>query len=409
MRKVAVVGGGASGLMAAYFAGLNGAEVSLFEKNEKLGKKIYITGKGRCNLTNLCPPDEFLQNVVHGEKFLRSAIYQFPPQKLCDLLESNGLRLKTERGRRVFPVSDHASDVTKTLEKMCLEAGVHFFLNTEIKKINVLHSTMSDIVLSNGSFPCDAVILATGGLSYPSTGSTGDGLKFAKECGHSIEECRPSLTGIELKDNFSDLQGLSLVNVVLSAKHGEKKLFSQLGELLFTHYGVSGPLVLSLSALVNRMNLHEISLSIDLKPGLDRDKLESRILRDTKERGNEMMKNMIAGLLPARLGEIVLKRAEIPLERRANELRREERARLVENLKNFSLRAKKLRGFDEAVVTSGGVSLKEVDPKTMQSKLVKGLFFAGELLDVDAFTGGYNLQIAFSTGAAAGIGAAKQK
>lgn len=400
--RVAVVGGGASGLMAAYTAAKNGHSVTLFEKNEKLGKKIYITGKGRCNLTNDCPPDEFLKNIVRGERFSRGAIYQFPPSELISLLEENGLSLKTERGRRVFPVSDHASDVTKTLEKMCRNAGVSINLQEQVLKIGILHSTISDIVLKNGVFPCDAAVIATGGLSYPSTGSTGDGLTFAREAGHSIVPCVPSLTGLNCRGDFSALQGVSVKNATLTATWNNQAIFSELGELLFTHYGVSGPLVLSLSAKINRLPLDRVQLSINFKPALKGKELDDRLLRDFGERKNERMKSVIRGLLPASLGLAVLRMAEISPEKQANAVTREERLRLAKALGAFPLFPTSLRGFEEAVVTSGGVCLDEINPKTMESKLVRGLYFCGEVLDLDAFTGGFNLHIAFSTGYAAG-------
>ncbi len=400
--KVIVIGGGASGLMAAYAAAKNRNDVTLVEKNEKLGKKIYITGKGRCNVTNDCAPDEFLQYVVHGEKFLRGAIYKFSPQKLMEFLESEGLALKVERGNRVFPVSDHASDVTKTLEKACRREGVSFEFDTEVLKIDTLHSTMRGIITNKGEMLCDAAILATGGLSYPSTGSTGDGYKIARELGHTVTPCSPSLTGITLKGDFTPVQGVSVKNAVLTARRGGKVIFSELGEFMFTHYGVSGPLVLSLSALINRFPLDSVSISVDLKPALDEKMLDDRLLRDFSERKNEQMKSVIRGLLPASLGLFVLDRAGIPMTKQANAVTREERARLNGLLKNFPLIPVSLRGFDEAVVTSGGVDLKEVDPVTMESKKIKGLYFAGEVLDIDALTGGFNLQLAFSTGYAAG-------
>ncbi len=402
--KVAVVGGGASGLMAAYAAAKKGHDVVLVEKNEKLGKKIYITGKGRCNLTNDCPPEEFLQNVVRGEKFLRGAVYRFPPSALMSLLEEHGLALKTERGNRVFPVSDHASDVTKTLEKMCIKAGVCFKLNTEVLKIELLHSTMRGIITTNGAILCDFCVIATGGLSYPSTGSTGDGLRFAKEAGHTIVPCVPSLVGMETVQDLSSAQGISVKNCVLACRQGEKTIFSEMGELLFTHYGVSGPLVLSLSARINRLPFQALSFSLDFKPALGEKQLDARLLRDFAERKNEHMKNVIRGLLPQTLGLLVLRAAGISPDKQANAVTAEERRALTTALRSFSLSPKKLRGFDEAVVTSGGVSLGEIDPKTMQSKLVKGLAFCGEALDADAYTGGFNLHIAFATGFAAGNG-----
>ncbi len=402
--KVVVVGGGASGLMAAYAAARGGHEVILLEKNEKLGKKIYITGKGRCNLTNDCLPDEFLQNVVRGEKFLRGVIYRFPPSALMELLEANGLPLKTERGNRVFPVSDHASDVTKTLEKMCKNAGVTVKLNTEVLKIDVLHSTMRGIITKNEEIFCDHAILATGGLSYPTTGSTGDGMNFACALGHTLTPCVPSLVGINCAGEFSPVQGISVKNAVLSASDRGKIIFSELGELLFTHYGVSGPLVLSLSARINRLPPEEVRLAIDFKPALDDEALNARLLRDLSERKNELMKSVIRGLLPANLGIFVLRSARISPEKQANSVTKEERLRLLGALKRFPLSPVSLRGFDEAVITSGGIPTAEVDPKTMRSKFVSGLSFCGEMLDADALTGGFNLQIAFATGFAAGEG-----
>ncbi len=398
MKEVVVIGGGASGLMAAYAAAESGNRVTLVEKNEKLGKKIYITGKGRCNLTNDCPPDEFLQNVVRGGKFLTGAIYAFPPARTMQFMAENGLALKVERGNRVFPASDHASDVTKTLVSACTRLGVKILLNSEVQKIE--RGDRFRIATSNGDLAADAVILATGGLTYPSTGSTGDGYRFAAEAGHALIPCVPSLVGLELKTAYA--QGVTLKNVVLTAKRGEKVLSSRLGELLFTHYGVSGPLVLSLSAEINRLPLAEISLSLDFKPALDEKTLENRLLRDFTERKNEQMKNVMRGLLPATLALPVLQAANISPVKQANAVTREERARLISALKSFPLVPTKLRGFKEAVVTSGGVSLTEVDPKTMESKKVKGLHFCGEVLDVDAYTGGFNLQIAFSTGYCAG-------
>lgn len=407
LKNVIVIGGGASGLMAAYSAANQGAEVILLEKNEKLGKKIYITGKGRCNLTNDCPPDEFLTRVVRGGKFMTGAIWAFPPQEAMAFMEQHGLSLKTERGERVFPASDHASDVTKTLEKACREVGVTLKLNEEVKEIRFLQGNVSDVVSNKAVYPCDGAIVATGGLSYPATGSTGDGYRFAESAGHCLVECVPSLVGLNLKGNFSAVQGISLKNAVLTAKRSGKTISSRMGELLFTHYGISGPLVLSLSAEINRLPLNEVSLFLDFKPALDEEKLENRLLRDFSERKNERMKNVMRGLLPAGLAQIVLARAEISPEKQANAVTREERARLIRALKEFPLEPLSLRGFSEAVVTSGGVSLKEIDPKTMESKLKKGLYFCGEVLDVDCYTGGFNLQTAFSTGYAAGNAAAR--
>ena len=407
MGRVVVIGGGAAGLMAAYAAGSQGAQVTLLERNEKLGKKIYITGKGRCNLTNDCPPDEFLENVVRGEKFLTGALWSFSPEDMMSLCERFSLPVKVERGNRVFPVSDHASDVTKMLERACLSVGVTIKLQEYVKKISVLHSTMRDIITQNGVYPCEAVVVATGGLSYPSTGSTGDGLRFAKSLGHKIAPCVPSLVGLNCKGDFSALQGVSLKNVCLFAMRGGKVIFSEQGEMLFTHYGISGPLALSLSARINRLPFAELSCFIDFKPALDRKTLDRRLVRDLSERKNEQMKNVVRGLLPSALCLPVLKEAGIDPFKHANAVTREERGRLLDSLKKFPVVLTSLRGFEEAVVTSGGVELKDVSSKTMESKIAPGVFFAGEVLDVDAYTGGFNLQIAFSTGMTAGIAAAR--
>ena len=381
MGRVVVIGGGAAGLMAAYAAGSRGAQVTLLERNEKLGKKIYITGKGRCNLTNDCPPDEFLENVVRGGKFLTGALWSFSPEDMMSLCERFSLPVKVERGNRVFPVSDHASDVTKMLERACLSVGVTIKLQEYVKEIGVLHSTMRDIITQNGAYPCEAVVIATGGLSYPSTGSTGDGLRFAKSLGHKIAPCVPSLVGLNCKGDFSALQGVSLKNVCLFAMRGCKVIFSEQGEMLFTHYGISGPLVLSLSARINRLPFAELSCYIDFKPALGRETLDARLVRDLSERKNEQMKNVMRGLLPSALCLPVLKEAWIDPLKQANAVTREERSRLLDTLKNF--------------------------PIAMESKLAPGVFFAGEVLDVDAYTGGFNLQIAFSTGMTAGIAAAR--
>lgn len=402
MKRVVVIGGGASGLMAAYTAAANGHNVVLIEKNEKFGKKIYITGKGRCNLTNDCAPDEFLENIVHGKKFLTGIAYSFPSDATMKFFEERGLPLKVERGNRVFPVSDKASDVTKILEKACKNVGVCMKLNEEMQKITILQSTMREIITNKAIYPCNAAIIATGGLSYPSTGSTGDGYKIAKQAGHEIVPPIPSLVGIELAQVPVSAQGISLKNVVLSARYENKPIFSQMGELLFTHYGISGPLVLSLSAQINRLNLSKIELFLDFKPALDAEKLQARLLRDVTDRKNEQLKSIMRGLLPSGLIMPILQFAQVDATKRGNSVQKSERLRLAATLKSFPMRIKGLRGFSEAVVTSGGVDLAQINPKTLESKLVKGLYFCGEVLDVDAYTGGYNLQIAFSTGFTAG-------
>lgn len=409
--KVCVIGGGASGLIAAYAAAKNGNRVILLEKNEKLGKKIYITGKGRCNLSNDLSPDEFLENVVRGKKFLRGALYSFPPQSTMEFFESHGLPLKIERGGRVFPVSDHASDVTKTLERACLSSGVEIRLNEEVLCLKT-QPTMSDagitsrivaVKTSREEITCDVVIVSTGGISYPSTGSTGDGHRFAKELGHAVTELKPALCGLNLKGDFyKPLQGLSLKNVSLSAYRGAKKLHEQFGEALFTHFGISGPIVLSLSSLINRTEMKEIALYLDFKPALDESTLDKRILRDFEKYKNKQIANALVDLLPQKLIPAVLNAARIDGKKSVNILTKEERGRLVSSLKKFPMQPIGLRDFSEAIVTSGGVELSQIDPKTMSSKKTDGLKFCGEVLDADAFTGGFNLQIAFSTGYLAG-------
>lgn len=401
--KVAVIGAGASGLMAAYAASLNGNDVTVFEKNEKCGKKIYITGKGRCNLTNAVSPQEFLQSVVNNSKFLSSAIYSFSPENLMNLLESNGLKLKVERGNRVFPLSDKASDVTKCLENLCKNSGVKFNFNANVSKIEILNSTVSDIIVNNRAILFDKVIVCTGGVSYPLTGSTGDGYNFARQCGHDIIELRPALCGLNLKgDYYSAMQGLALKNVGLSVFYNEKLIQSMFGEILFTHFGVSGPLILSVSSFINRLDLKKVRLTLDLKPALTYEQLDDRILRDFASSPNKSIGAVLKGLLPSSIIVEVLKRSLVDSDKKVNSVSKRERAALLTTIKKFDMLILSLRSFDEAIVTSGGVDVRYINPKTMESKKVSGLYFCGEVLDVDALTGGFNLQIAFSTGYAAG-------
>ena len=401
--KVAVIGAGAAGLMAAYAAASNGNDVTVFEKNEKCGKKIYITGKGRCNLTHECLPDEFLSNVVNNAKFLTGSIYAFSPEKTVNFFEDGGLALKTERGARVFPVSDKASDVTKTLEKYCKNVGVKFKFKEKTLKINILNSTISDIVTVKGKYLFDKAIVCTGGLSYPSTGSDGDGYEFAKAAGHKIVTPKQSLCGLNIKGGFyKQLQGVTLKNVTLSVYFNGKLLRSFFGEMLFTHFGISGPIVLSASSYINRLDLNLVKLSVDLKPALDSDVLDKRILRDFDEFKNKDIANCLKNLLPTAFISVILERCSIASVKKVNAITKTERQSLLTSIKNFDMLVSGLRGFEEAIITSGGVDVKEINPKTMESKLVKGLYFCGEVLDVDALTGGFNLQIAFSTGYAAG-------
>lgn len=401
--KVAVIGAGASGLMAAYAAALNGNDVTVYEKNEKCGKKIYITGKGRCNLTNAVSPQEFLQSVVNNSKFLSSAIYSFSPENLMNLLESNGLKLKVERGNRVFPLSDKASDVTKCLENLCKNLGIKFNFNANVSKIEILNSTVSDIIVNNCTVSFDKVIVCTGGVSYPLTGSTGDGYKFAKQCGHDIVEVRPALCGLNLKgDYYSAMQGLALKNVGLSVYYNEKQILSMFGEILFTHFGVSGPLILSVSSFINRLDLSKVRLTLDLKPALTAEQLDDRILRDFSLSPNKSIGAVLKGLLPSSIIGEVLNRSSVDSDKKVNSVSKGERTALLTTIKKFDMLVSSLRSFDEAIITSGGVDVKFINPKTMESKKVNGLYFCGEVLDVDALTGGFNLQIAFSTGYAAG-------
>lgn len=388
--------------MAAYAAAQGGKDVLLLEKNEKLGKKIYITGKGRCNLTNDCPPDALLEHIVRGGKFFTRTAYLFPPARTMEFFSAHGLALKTERGNRVFPQSDHASDVTATLERACRGVGVKIALNEAVCRIVTENGGVTAVETDRARYDCNAAIVACGGLSYPSTGSTGDGYRFAKACGHDIVTPVPSLVGVELIQKMGAAQGVSQKNCRLTAVRGGKEIYGAMGELLFTHYGIGGPLVLTLSAQINRIPPEEIALYLDLKPALDEKTLDDRLLRDFAERKNEQLKNVMRGLLPAGVTALVLRAAGVRGDRRANGVTREERSRLLRALKALPLTPVRLRGFEEAVVTSGGVSLKEIDPKTMKSKLVAGLSFCGEVLDLDAYTGGYNLQIAFSSGYIAG-------
>lgn len=439
MKKVCVIGGGASGLMAACIAAENGNDVSLIEKNEKLGKKIYITGKGRCNLTNDVLPTDFLQKVVRGKKFMYGAIYAFTPQDCMAFFSERGLSLKTERGGRVFPTSDHASDVTKTLERACKNAGVKIFLNETVVDLLVkpydanaengeikprederlanesgkkgkssssdkaIERQVAGVKTDKRELLCDTVIVCTGGKSYPTTGSTGDGYVFAQKLGLKTVELRPGLCGIDLKGDFyKPLQGLALKNVSISACVRGKKVYDEFGETLFTHFGISGPIVLSLSSLINRENLKDVTLSLDLKPALNEETLDKRLLRLFDEFKNKTVANAAVDLLPQRLVGAVLAVARLSAEKRCNSVTKEERARLIAALKSFPMTPVALRGFNEAIITSGGVDLSEINPKTMDVKRVKGLKICGETLDLDAFTGGYNLQIAFSTGYLAG-------
>ena len=392
-------------MFAALGAAEAGHRVTILEQNEKPGKKIYITGKGRCNLTNACDTEEIFAHVPRNAKFLYSAIYTYDNFRVMEFFEANGMPIKTERGNRVFPVSDHSSDVISTLQKALEKAGVEVLLHAKVTEILSKDGKFTGVRLKNGEKrTADAIILATGGKSYSSTGSTGDGFVFAEQLGHKIEEPVPSLVPMTvLEDYCMQMQGLSLRNVQATIREGGKVFFEEFGEMLFTHFGVSGPLMLSASSVVNdRLRKKNLSLTIDLKPALSEEQLDARILRDFEENKNRQFKNSVKGLLPAKMIPVVISLSGIDPEKKINGITKQERKKLVECIKAFPLTLTGLRGFNEAIITRGGVSVKQVDPSTMESKLVKGLYFAGEILDVDAYTGGFNLQIAWSTGYLAG-------
>lgn len=400
--KTVVVGGGPAGLISAYFRAKRGEDVTLIEKNEKLGKKLYITGKGRCNVTNDCDEEEFLSNVVSNPKFLMSAIHRFSPEKFINFLEEK-VRLKTERGNRVFPLSDKASDITKTLEKYAADAGVKIRLNEKVLSINVENGEVCSVSTDKNTYPCENAIICTGGMSYPLTGSTGDGYNFAKNLGHSIVKPVAALSGINVKGDFyKKLQGISLKNVKITVYDGDKKIYEDFGEMLFTHFGVSGPVIISASSYINRRDLSKIKFSLDLKPAITEKQLDDRILRDFEKFKNKSLKNSLEDLLLKGLIPVILNAAKIDGEKKNNELTAIERKRLVETIKSFYFYPASLRDISEAIVTAGGVSVKEINSKTMESKLVKGLYFAGEVLDLDALTGGFNITIAATTAYAAG-------
>ena len=404
--KVVVIGGGAAGMMAAWRAGSLGADVTVYEKNEKLGKKLFITGKGRCNVTNSSDLEAVFSNINRNPKFMYSSIYSFDNEAVMKLLESYGLKLKVERGNRVFPASDKSSDVIKTLERMLKDVHVKVELNKTVDRLLFDDGVCTGISLKDGKKVfADRIIVATGGLSYQSTGSTGDGYRFARDCGHTIVKTEPSLVGIETKEEWvKSLQGLSLKNATLSLKISGKEKYSELGEMLFTHFGISGPLVLSASAYLNEDTIKnkEVSISIDLKPGLSKEELDKRVLKDFEENINKNFINSLDKLLPQKLIPVIVDLSGIAPETKVNVIKSEDRKRLVDLLKNLTITPKKLRPIDEAIITRGGVNVKEVNPSTLESKLCKNLYFAGEVLDIDAMTGGYNLQLAWSTGYLAG-------
>ena len=423
MSKVVVIGGGPAGMMAALAAAESGHEVVLLEKNEKLGKKLYITGKGRCNITNSGDMENLFANVMTNAKFLYSAFYAYDNQMLMDFFKQEGLAIKIERGNRVFPVSDHSSDVINTLQRALKKAGVAVWLHTEAgnllfedrENFNELdkkepHQIISGVQLKRGlvngekTVIADAVIVATGGFSYQTTGSTGDGYRFARDMGHKVTEIHPSLVPFNTKEEYvKEMQGLALKNVTVRIYDGKKKLYEEFGEMLFTHFGVSGPLLLSASAmLAPKYTSKELKMEIDLKPALEEEQLDKRILKDFEESKNKQFKNSVGKLFPSKMIPVILQLSGIDPDKKVNEITKEERAAFVKLIKAFPVTLNGLRDFNEAIITKGGVKVNEVNPSTMESKIVKNLYFCGEVLDLDALTGGYNLQIAWSTGHLAG-------
>ena len=404
MDTVAVIGGGPAGMMAAGRLGERGKNVVLIEKNPMLGKKLRITGKGRCNITNACDTEEMLNNVVVNRSFLYSAFYTFTNDDVIALLNNNGLETKVERGGRVFPASDSARDVAETLKKYCCKKNVRVIKN-KAEDIIIENGAVCGVKLSGGEvIKCSRVIVATGGRSYPLTGSTGDGYRFAQKAGHTVTEIKPSLVPMETEEKWTrEAMGLSLKNVKVKFTDGNgKRIYEDFGEMLFTHFGVSGPVILSASAHLRDFKHNSYTLAVDLKPALDSERLNARIIRDFASSPTRHLVNALSDLLPHKLIGIIIKNAGLEEHIPVNQINKQMRGALADSIKNLTLHIRRLRPIDEAIVTSGGVCVKEINPSTMESKLVSGLYFAGEVIDADAYTGGFNLQIAFSTGYLAG-------
>ena len=405
MSKVLIIGGGAAGMMAGVFAARNHHEVHILEKNEKLGKKVFITGKGRCNVANACDTEEFFPAVMSNPKFLYSGFYSFGPQDVMNFFEEAGVPLKVERGNRVFPQSDHSSDIIRALERELKKAGAKVHLHTTVKEIvkKPEAEKVTGVILEDGTFmEGDAVIVATGGFSYQSTGSTGDGYRFARELGLKVTDISPSLVPLKTKEDYiPKLQGLSLKNTGLTIKNGKKVLYEDFGEMMFTHFGVTGPMILSASAHIGaklaKAENGELCAYLDLKPALTKEQLDARILREFETGQNKQFKNVIGVLFPSSLTPVMLELGGIPAEKKIHDISREERQHFVDLVKAFPFTITGMGEFKEAIITKGGVSVKEINPGTMESKKISGLYFAGEVLDLDAVTGGYNLQIAWST------------
>jgi flavoprotein family protein len=407
MSKVIIIGAGAAGIMAAVSATLNGHTVSIYEKNDRIGRKLYITGKGRCNITNAADMKTIMENVVNNSKFLYSAFKQFDNQDVVEMLENAGCPTKVERGNRVFPVSDKSSDVIKAFQKILSELSVEVNLKAEVNSLIIEDSICKGIKLADKSIYADAVIVATGGRSYPGTGSTGDGYRFAKNSGHKVGKLYPSLVPftLEEKEEIKQLQGLSLKNVAVEIYDGDKNIYKDFGEMLFTHFGISGPTLISASSYaVERIidDKKKLRIVIDLKSALDNEKLDARLLRDFESAKNKQLKNVLPKLLPLKLIPEVLRQADLKEDIKICNITRKERLKLLYALKNLSYTIDGVRGFEEAIITKGGVDVSDINPKTMESRLITSLYFVGEVLDIDALTGGYNLQVAWSTGYVAG-------
>ena len=406
MKKVVVIGAGAAGMMAAATAADRGLDVVLLEKQHRVGRKILITGKGRCNITNACDIEEMIENVPTNGKFLYSAFYTFTNDCVIDMFKQLGVSTRVERGKRVFPESDKARDVVDALERQLNNKKVKLELNAQVAKIVTKDNKIEKVILSNKKeIKCDSVIVATGGLSYPLTGSTGDGYKFAKSVGHTIIETKPSLIGIEVREEFvKDLEKLALRNVAITVLNSKnKKVYDDFGEMEFTKYGLDGPIIKSASCRMKNTTKENYKIVVDLKPALDEEKLDKRVQKDFQKYTNKRFENSLNDLLPKKLIPIILEQSEIPLDTVVHQISREQRKKLVHLLKNFTFTVKRYRPIEEAIITSGGIKVSEINSSTMESKLIEGLFFAGEVIDVDAYTGGFNLQIAFSTGYLAGI------
>lgn len=403
--NVIVIGGGPAGMLAAISASEQGNKVIILEKMNSLGKKLCITGKGRCNITSSLPIDEFIKNIPGNGRFLYSAFQNFTNQDILNLLNKQGLKTKEERGNRIFPITDRASDVLDALIAKLKKQNVKIITNTRVQDIIVENNKIKGVIANNKKYEADKVILATGGASYPTTGSNGDGYELAKKVGHTVTAIKPSLVALTAKTASQEickkLQGLSLKNVGIKIIKDNKEIYEDFGEMLFTHFGVSGPIVLSASAHLVRTDLKNVKMIIDLKPALSEEKLEERILRDFMEEKNKEFKNSLDKLLPKKMIPVIVE--IMNLNKKVNEIKKEERKKLVKLLKNFEIEIENFRPVEEAIVTAGGINIKEINPKTMESKLVKGLYFAGEIIDVDAYTGGFNLQIAYSTGYTAGM------